>query len=206
MSRRAVLRALGISPVILSLASVETRAEAKQQTTDLVNALWTPSLTSDLDTVVGKGKAFYKTMHQDNDWSPEDETKYRNLARNLFSFYVAGIEFESTRQGKSTLVPPVGFMVSAWKHGVSDTGEKLVVNLPGFTGDHGPLDVETEICAWRCGKAAAEAEIANGKNMKFVSLESYVIAWNAVKADVDALRQQLSKSGGVHTMNFGGGC
>jgi hypothetical protein len=33
-----------------------------------------------------------------------------------------------------------------------------------------------------------------------------VIAWNAVKADVDALRQQLSKSGGVHTMNFGGGC
>ena len=204
MSRRAVLRAIGISPVILSLAGVEGRAEAKQQTTKVVDEFWTPALDQDLDKVVEKGKGFYKG-HHGHDWNRDEEKKYRNIAKNLYAFYVAGIEFVRKKKGKQVLGPPPGFLVTACDYDGTTTGTSVAMNLGHFHDSQEGLDVETEICAWRCGKAAAEKELQEHPEATVVTADSYAFAWRGVQADVHYLRSQLAKRD-PSARSFGGGC
>ena len=201
MSRRAVLRAIGISPAILSLASVEVRAEEQQRTTRIVDERWSESLTNDLDEVVKKGKKFYKDHHK-KDWNGDEETKYRTIARNLNWFYEEGIDFLAKTEGKR-FAPPEHFLLTACDYPGTTTGTSVAKNLHRFTGDHGRLDVETEICAWRCGKAAAEKELAKDPNATTVSAESYALAWTDVFNGVKLLRSKLPRG---DMRSFGGGC
>ena len=201
MSRRAVLRALGISPVLLSLASVEGRAEEQQKTTMMVDDRWSESLTNDLDEVVRKGRQFYKDHHK-KDWNGDEATKYRNLARNLYWFYEEGIDFVG--RGKGTrLAPPEHFLLTACDFPGTTTARSVAKNLHRFAGDHGRLDVETEICAWRCGQIAAEKELASDENATTVRAETYALAWTEVRDEVLRLRSKLPKG---DERLLGGGC
>jgi hypothetical protein len=204
MSRRAVLRAIGISPVILSVTNVSGRAEAEEKTEEIVQQYSSMISTQDWADVVERGRRAYKN-HHGREWTPNEARKYRKLAEGLFAFYVAGIEYTGGQQNK-TLVPPDDFLGTAFEYDGTNTGPKLAHNLAGFTGNHGKLDIETEICAWRCGKIAAERQLEADANSRVVTLESYASAWKDVKADVDKFRAQLQGKQGIALLKGGGGC
>lgn len=206
MSRRAVLKAIGIAPAILSAGSLAARAEAQEQTDNVVETFWTPALTADLDEVVAKGAAAYRT-HHGGEWTPNERDRYRLVAKNLYAFYEAGIRYVSERQAGGKLAAPPRFLVTAWDYGKTDSGVKVMVNLPHFTGAHGPRDIETEICAWRCGKLAAEKELAVDPSATIVEPQRYEAAWLEIQADVKTLRKLLAKSNpGIRLVGGGGGC
>lgn len=206
MSRRAVLKTIGIAPAILSAASLEARADAQEQAANVVDEFWTPKLLSDLDTVVEKGAPVFRTHHGRN-WTPNERTRYRIVGRNLYAFYQAGIKHVSDTQANGRLTVPPRFLVNAWHYKEADSGPKVAMNLLHFTGDHGPVDIETEICAWRCGQRAAEKALEDDQNATEVTLDDYEAAWREIRGDVFALRVKLTGSNpAVPMLRGGGGC
>ena len=201
MSRRAVLKAMGISPVILSLSASEGRSAEREQANTVVAQYASQITTRDVDEVVKKGKKHYKKHHSNKDWSGNGKNKYTNLATSLPAFYLAGIDHVRVQKGLNTLVRAADFMSKAYNYGTTTSGESVAKNLDGFSGNHGGIDIETEICAYRCGIKAAEIELADDSSAKVVTMDSFETAWVSISLEVQKLRARMKNQ-----QLSGGGC
>jgi hypothetical protein len=205
MSRRAVLKAIGISPVILSAARATAEGEEALVRARAIAAASSPTIASgDLDDVMSRAAAEYKKQNNGKDWDGPTRDKYERIVRSLWGFFELGIGHVGQRE-KLELKPAEGLMKEAYDYGKTTTGVSLVTNLGNFNGDHGTTDMETEICAWRCGKAAAEAQLETDPASKEIRADAYEKGWLAVKGNVDKLMAEfLSKNPGL--LFSGGGC
>lgn len=208
MSRRAVLRAIGVSPVVLAASGV-SGSEAQAQSATLLATYWDPSLDPDLDRVVAKGREEYKRLNGGADWDvPTEERTYRSLGKTLYTHYMAGIDFRRLQHHPNKkLAPPPGFLWdAAFDCSPTNSGTKVVENLRSFVMDDGSKTDEVRICAWRCGWLAADTEIKTNPASPVVACDSYKYAWESVRDGIYTLMAKLKAQGKVHMLSSGGAC
>lgn len=184
MSRRAILKAIGATPLAL-LAAPGSSVGA------MIAGVPVPGLhiaTSDeMDALVVLAK---------EDDSSVDETKFRLVAATLWNYFVAGAGGHT----KAKLEP--GLILEAYHHG--DTGSLVVTRLDQWDPNgHHP---ETNACAFLCGqKAAAIVETSSDSK---INEDVYKMAWQWTKTDTSARFSRLASRNGGSTASgpIGLGC
>ena len=193
MSRRAVLKAIGVMPVAAAAGSAV--ASQQEQLATIADAAWNQRYDADLRKVLLKARAFFEDAAkcpacEGKQWEqgPRNQETYaayyERIVRYLWGYFTSSIGRVSVDTGKRFTLEDE-LMVKAFDNPGHATGQNILLKLASWDNDRANAILlrETAVCAWRCGLFAAQAALLDQpqSNSVEIKLQHYREAWRAVQ-------------------------